>query len=70
MMAFTVQDIAVTLVALAAAAGFVRRLIGPRRGRATAHCPQCSSGPGCAVSPVNAGAPQTHPLVLVRPKRP
>jgi len=70
-----VQTVIVSLVALAALAFVVRRLIGavlPKKGHAA--CPSCQAGDHCSPSTTTvsetsaAPVPDVHPLVLVRPK--
>ncbi len=70
-----VQHAIVTLVAMAAVAVLLRRLVGvarPGAGAAPA-CANCPSSAGsCQVGEPPAAttaAPATHPLVLVRPSR-
>jgi hypothetical protein len=61
MIPLTLQDLSVTLVAAAAALVFVRRLIGPGRGRGAKR-----SCPSCAPSRADKGA-AAQPVVFVRP---
>ncbi len=69
------QTVIVSLIALAALAVVLRRVIGavwPKKSQAA--CPSCQAGDHCSpvsettsVSPT-APVPDVHPLVLVRPK--
>lgn len=59
-----VQNVVVTVVALLAAAVFLRRLVGARRS-AKPSCPSCESGAPCAPAPPVTTTPEVRPLVLV-----
>jgi hypothetical protein len=70
-----VQTVIVSLVALAALAFVVRRLVGailPKRGQAA--CPSCQAGDHCSTASTTvsetspAPIPDVRPLVLIRPK--
>ena len=76
------QDVVVTVVALAAVGILCRRLFGFARPAADGAAPACANCPSTAgachtpaVSPLSASTPEPsqgveHPLVFVRPPRP
>jgi hypothetical protein len=68
-----VQDLVVTLAALAAAGLVVKRLAGLRRPRRTGGpaCPSCAAGDACEPAPQAAEpAPSTSPVTFYAPSRP
>jgi len=68
-MSVALQNVVVTIVALAAIAILVRRLIGSRRATDPA-CSNCASGEPCAPKPASKPVePEVRPLVLVKNKR-
>ena len=64
-MSVGLQNIVVTVAALAAAGVFLRRFLSGR-GADTPSCPSCDNGQPCAPAGDRPAEPEVKPLVLIK----